>query len=98
MIYGAYGVIGKSIVNELIQFAPSLIEKGLVVLAGRNAEKLYQVQQSNPILDKNIVARAFEVESAKEEQLQDIQVLLNCAGPFVDTAKWMIRHCLKHGT
>ena len=83
MIYGAYGYTGELMVREAVK-------QGLKpVIAGRGAEKL------KPLADElNLEYRAFGVQEAGI-YLQDISVLLNCAGPFSATAEMLVKACLE---
>ncbi|PCJ15063.1 MAG: hypothetical protein COB04_13865 [Gammaproteobacteria bacterium] len=86
MIYGASGYSGRLIALE----AKKRGHKPL--LAGRNAEKL------KVISDKlGLPYRVFSLDTTAEEldaQLKDIQLLLNCAGPFSQTSEPLIQACL----
>lgn len=83
MIYGAYGYTGELMAHKAV-------EQGIKpILAGRDAEKL------KPLADKlNLEYRAFGVQKAGNN-LQDISVLLNCAGPFSATAEILVNACLQ---
>lgn len=87
MIYGASGYSGRLIALEARKrgYKP--------LLAGRDSEKLRAI--SNKL---NLPFRVFDLESDAEElrnQLQDIQLLLNCAGPFSQTSQPLIEACLE---
>lgn len=83
MIYGAYGYAGEMMVREAVK-------QGMKpVIAGRVAGKLM------PIADELALEyRAFGVQDAGDN-LQNIRVLLNCAGPFSATAEPLVRTCLE---
>ena len=82
MIYGAYGYSGELMVREALK-------QGLKpIVAGRIAEKL------TPIANElGLEYRVFSVKDAGSH-LQDISVLLNCAGPFSATAEALVKACL----
>lgn len=87
LIYGAYGYTGELIVQEAVR-------RGLSpVIAGRNAEKLAALAEQF-----QLESRTFPLDSFTHEQLQDIDLVLHCAGPFNDTSKPMIDACLMAGT
>jgi len=87
LVYGAYGYTG-----ELV--AETAVERGLdPVLAGRNARKLGEVAAR---LDCE--SRAFALDESPESHLDGVDVALNCAGPFVDTAGPLASACLATGT
>lgn len=83
MIYGAYGYTGELMVREAVK-------QGIKpIIAGRVAEKL------KPLADElNLEYKAFGVREARN-YLQDINVLLNCAGPFSATAETLVKACLE---
>ncbi|MFC3477628.1 saccharopine dehydrogenase family protein [Halobacterium litoreum] len=85
LVYGAYGYTGELVAEEAI-------ERGLdPVLGGRNATKLDRVGAR---LDCE--TRTFRVADAARE-LDDVDVVLNCAGPFVETAEPFADACIDAG-
>lgn len=82
MVYGAYGYTGELIVREAVK-------RGLrPVVAGRSAARL------KPLADElGLEQRPFAVEDARRH-LSGIQTVLNCAGPFSQTAVAMTEACL----
>ena len=75
MIYGAYGYAGELMVREAVA-------QGLrPIIAGRDDEKLKPIAT-----ELSLECRAFGVRNTGSN-LQDISVLLNCAGPFSATAE-----------
>lgn len=82
MIYGAYGYAGELMVREAVA-------QGLrPIIAGRDDEKLKPIAT-----ELSLECRAFGVRNTGSN-LQDISVLLNCAGPFSATAEPLARACL----
>ncbi|MFR6634566.1 MAG: saccharopine dehydrogenase family protein [Alistipes onderdonkii] len=82
MIYGAYGYAGELMVREAVA-------QGLrPIIAGRDDEKLKPIAT-----ELSLECRAFGVRNTGSN-LQDISVLLNCAGPFSATAETLARACL----
>ncbi len=85
LIYGAYGYTG-----ELI--AELAIKNGLKpILAGRNVEK------TKALADKlGLKWLTFEAKdkTAVKLALQNVDILLNCAGPFTQTVKEFIPACI----
>ncbi|KTR83449.1 membrane protein [Novosphingobium barchaimii] len=78
MIYGASGYTGR-------MAAERASTAGLpLVLAGRSREPLVHFAQ-----ELNVDCRAFDLsdDSAIRAALTDVSVLLNCAGPFMNTAE-----------
>ena len=85
MIYGAYGYTGELIAREAVR-------RGLrPIIAGRNADRLKPLAA-----ELGIDHRAFPVEDARNH-LDDIGTILNCAGPFSQTAAMLTGACLARG-
>src|SRR4051794_8227576 len=83
MIYGANGYTGELIAREAVRRGHRPI------LAGRHAGKI------EPLANElGCEARVFGLG---EPQLDDIELVLHCAGPFVHTAMPMVRACLTTG-
>lgn len=89
LIYGANGYTGALIAEEAAR-------RGLrPVLAGRNRDALDAVAQR-----LKLTRRVFELANAGEvaRHLGDIDLLLNCAGPFSHTAANLLDVCLQTTT
>ena len=87
LIYGANGYTG-----ELT--ARVAVEQGLrPILAGRNQP---QVAALAARLDLPYRVAALDDAAALDQMLQDVAVVLHCAGPFVHTATPMVDACLRH--
>lgn len=85
LIYGANGYTGALIVEEAVR-------RGLKpVLGGRNRDALEALAQ-----EWRLTRRVFELGDPAEiaRNLAGIDVLLNCAGPFVRTAAPLLDGCL----
>lgn len=89
MIYGATGYTGRmaATLSRDLGLAP--------VLAGRKVDQLNELA-----LELGLVCHVFSLddELSVRHALEDIDVLLNCAGPFVDTAGKLMNACLQTGT
>ncbi|MFD0688073.1 saccharopine dehydrogenase NADP-binding domain-containing protein [Actinomadura fibrosa] len=88
-VYGAYGHTGRFVVAELL-------ERGFVpVLVGRDPEKVAALAASYPDLD----ARPAPVDdpAALDRALAGADAVINCAGPFADTAAPVIEAALRAG-
>lgn len=89
MIYGATGYTGELITMHArrMGYKP--------VLAGRNKQKIETLANR-----AELPWRAFELNTSDEitEQLDDIDLIINCAGPFEITAPPMLEACLKAQT
>ncbi|HUQ61738.1 saccharopine dehydrogenase family protein [Lentzea sp.] len=86
MVYGANGFTGRLI-------AELAVERGeRPVLAGRSREKV------EPIATRlGLEHRAFGLDEARTN-LEDIDVVVHCAGPFAHTSGPMVDACLKSRT
>ena len=87
LIYGAYGFTGKLIVQVAV-------DKGYKpLLGGRDNKKLKALASSY-----DLESRAFSVEDTKSwgEVLPEIDLLINCAGPFGLTVEHVVPVCLRH--
>lgn len=88
LIYGANGYSGGLA-------AQHVTEAGLdAVVAGRSREAIELCAARY-----NLPARVFSVDEPEEiaQALNDIDVVLNCAGPFIRTAKPLAEACIKAG-
>jgi short subunit dehydrogenase-like uncharacterized protein len=83
LIYGAYGYTGELIVSQAIQLGLK------VIVAGRNATKLASIANQF-----QVEQRVFSVENTFEN-LKDVALVLNCAGPFSETALSMAKACIR---
>ncbi|HEV7490307.1 MAG TPA: saccharopine dehydrogenase NADP-binding domain-containing protein [Rhodanobacteraceae bacterium] len=87
LIYGANGYTGALIAEEATR-------RGLKpILAGRNRDALEVLAQQ-----LKTTRRVFELRDPAEiaRNLEGIDVLLNCAGPFVNTCAPLLEACLAH--
>lgn len=88
LIYGAYGYTGELIARQAVAEGRS------PVLSGRNGAKVGALAR-----ELGLDARPFDLEGdVIAGQLSDIDVVLHCAGPFVDTAPMMVDACIATGT
>lgn len=88
LIYGAYGYSGELIAREAAH-------QGLKpILAGRDEARLAPLAG-----ELGLAHRAFDLDDpgAVAEKLADVDLVLNCAGPFSATAPAMIEACLSAG-
>ncbi|MCO4320470.1 saccharopine dehydrogenase family protein [Aliidiomarina quisquiliarum] len=88
MIYGAYGYTGELITHyaKRMGYSP--------VLAGRNKAKIESF--ANQV---SLEGRVFDLsEEVLKAHLQDIDLVVHCAGPFEDTAEPMMKACIATGT
>lgn len=88
LIYGAYGYTGELITHHAKRMGYSPI------LAGRNQDKLDAFAEH-----VKLEARAFDLShEALIANLQDIDLVVHCAGPFSKTAEPMMKACIATGT
>ena len=84
MIYGATGYTGRMAATHAKQLGLNL------VIAGRNAGHLVSLAAE--------LGASYRVFTADASQLEGIDVLLNFAGPFAQTAGALMRACIANGT
>ncbi|SFG47071.1 Uncharacterized conserved protein [Halopelagius inordinatus] len=86
LLYGAYGYTGRLV-------AEAAAERGLEpILAGRDSERVSAVAS-----DLDLPSRTFDVREAAAF-VDDVDAVLNCAGPFEKTADPMVDACIREGT
>jgi short subunit dehydrogenase-like uncharacterized protein len=89
MVYGATGHTGRFVVDELLR-------RGLTpVLAGRSAERLAAVGVRYAGLEQRVVGLDDHV--LLRQALADVGAVINCAGPFLDTAAPLARAAVDAG-
>jgi short subunit dehydrogenase-like uncharacterized protein len=85
IIYGANGYTGTLIVEEAIR-------RGIKpILAGRNAAALQELGRKYQL---EVRVFSLDIVSEIERQLESCAVVIHAAGPFIHTAKPMIKACL----
>ena len=87
MIYGANGYTGKLIVAEAVK-------RGMrPVLAGRNRDALDELAAPH-----KLTRRVFELHDGNviDRNMDGMQLLLNCAGPFARTCEPLLEACLRN--
>lgn len=86
LVYGAYGYTGELIVEEAQ-------DRGLdPIVAGRNGTKTRGVG-----ITHGLDTRVFSPADAAD-YLDDVDILLNCAGPFTETYEPLVEACLETET
>jgi hypothetical protein len=90
VVYGAYGHTGRFVVAELCRrgWTP--------VLSGRDARKLDALGLRHPMLERR--AAAIDDDEALDRALAGAAVVINCAGPFLDTASPLIEAAMRSGS
>ena len=86
LLYGANGYSAKLVLK---QFLKSGIKP---ILGGRNESEVEKIADEN-----NLDCRIFglEIHSEIMKGLENITILINCAGPFSNTAKPLLEACLE---
>lgn len=89
LVYGAYGYSGALITRRAVDREMSPI------IAGRRAGPL-----ETQAVELDLEYRAFSLEhpSIVQSHLEEVDVVLNCAGPFSATAEPLLDACLESGT
>ena len=90
-IYGAYGHTGKFIVSELYRQG----YKNLI-LSGRDQEKLIALNKEYP--DLKIKTADINDSKTLDNAFFDSKIIVNCAGPYLDTAEPVIKSALRLGS
>jgi short subunit dehydrogenase-like uncharacterized protein len=89
LVYGATGFSGRLIAEQLLDGGRD------VVLAGRDADRLCPLAET-----LGVSYRVFDLGDSRrvEHGLADIQVVVNAAGPFLQTASIMMDACIQTRT
>jgi short subunit dehydrogenase-like uncharacterized protein len=88
LLYGSTGFVGSIIAKKALQ------NQLQPIIAGRNTLKVHAQAEA---LD--VESRVFDLSDSgsMEKALREVPVVLNCAGPYVYTAKNMVDACLRTG-
>ncbi|ELZ25117.1 saccharopine dehydrogenase family protein [Natrinema limicola] len=88
LIYGSYGYTGRLIAREAVA------RGGSPVVAGRDGHAV--TRQADAL---GVDGRVIDLESEDlASHLERFDAVVNCAGPFVDTAEPLVVACLETGT
>jgi short subunit dehydrogenase-like uncharacterized protein len=92
LVYGSYGYTGRLVVERALE---GLADDHDLVLGGRSPSKL-EAQAD----EHDLPSRAFTLDHQRvvERHLEDVDVVLNCAGPFARTADPFVDACVETGT
>ena len=86
-VFGAYGHTGKFVVTELLK-------RGWIpILSGRSKDKLEAIGTRYPHLE--IRPASIDDPNALDNALEGSTAVINCAGPFLDTAIPLIEAALR---
>ena len=88
-IYGAYGHTGQFIVSQLCEqgYKP--------ILCGRDKEKLLRFSQKYQQLKTKLAD--INQPDTLDDAFSEAKIIINCAGPFLDTAEPIIQSALRLG-
>lgn len=86
LIYGATGFTGRAISHEAKQAGLDF------VVAGRNREKLMELAGQ---LDVPFITVGLDDAAGLDRAFDDVDIVINVAGPFVDTAQPVLEACLR---
>nr|WP_236673566.1 saccharopine dehydrogenase NADP-binding domain-containing protein [Comamonas sp. JC664] len=85
-VYGANGHTGRFVVTELLKRCHP------VVAMGRDLARLSAAMESKEV---EVRAANLDDSSALERALEGVAVIINCAGPFLDTAESVVAAALR---
>ncbi|MGI8891552.1 MAG: saccharopine dehydrogenase family protein [Chthoniobacterales bacterium] len=86
-LMGAYGHTGRFVIAELLG-------RGITpILVGRDLPKLETLAEKYPALERRVAS--VEDPASLDRALEGAQVVVNCAGPFLDTAAPVIEAALR---
>ncbi|TQM85283.1 short subunit dehydrogenase-like uncharacterized protein [Saccharothrix saharensis] len=89
LVYGATGHTGRFVVDELLR-------RGLTpVVAGRSAERLAAVPSRHAALERRVVG--VDDADLLRRAVVGVGAVVNCAGPFLDTALPLARAAVEVG-
>lgn len=89
VVFGASGHTGRFVVSELAR-------RGMTaILAGRDSEKLLAVQRTYPAFEIRVAS--VDDPQSLDQALLGVSLVINCAGPFLDTAAPVIEAALRAG-
>ncbi len=89
LVYGAYGYTG-----ELVSRAA--VERGFdPILAGRDGDALRELGRE---LRRSVREFGLSIPEVVADTVRDVDAVLNCAGPFADTAVPLVDACIETGT
>jgi short subunit dehydrogenase-like uncharacterized protein len=88
-VFGAYGHTGRFIVSRLYEqgYKP--------ILCGRDSGKLYNLNQQYP--DFKTKVADINHPNTLDDAFSEASIIINCAGPFLDTAEPVIQSALRLG-
>src|SRR6516162_1102926 len=87
LVFGAAGHTGRFVVAELAR-------RGMrAILSGRDSEKLMAVQKRHPAYETRVAS--VDDPASIDQAMLGASLVINCAGPFLDTAAPIIAGALR---
>jgi hypothetical protein len=86
-VFGAYGHTGRFVVSELLK------RGWMPILAGRDAAKLKALADTHPGSEARVAT--VEERESLDRAISGAAAVINCAGPFLDTAPAVIHAALR---
>ena len=87
VVFGASGHTGRFVVSELAR------RRLTAVLASRDSEKLFALQKTHPAFE--IRVGSINDPASLDQALLGGSLVINCAGPFLDTAAPLMEAALR---
>ena len=87
VVFGASGHTGRFVVAELAS------RDIMVVLAGRDSKKLLALRTAHPAFETRVAS--VDDSASLDRTLSGASLVINCAGPFLDTAAPVIEAALR---
>ncbi|TVR82225.1 MAG: hypothetical protein EA412_01785 [Chitinophagaceae bacterium] len=88
LLYGANGYTGKLILEAAAQ------SNNLPIISGRNSKQIEELADKYGC--QYLISNSENLSEKLNNQFGNIKLILNCAGPFVNTYKGVIKACLDH--
>jgi short subunit dehydrogenase-like uncharacterized protein len=89
VVFGASGHTGRFVVSELAR------RGRMAVLAGRDSEKLLGVRKAHPAFETRVAS--IDDPASLDQALLGASLVINCAGPFLETAAPVMEAALRAG-
>jgi saccharopine dehydrogenase-like NADP-dependent oxidoreductase len=86
-VFGAYGHTGRFVVSELLK------RGWTTIISGRNESKLRGMNDAHPELEIRVAA--IDNPASLDRAVSGAHAVINCAGPFIDTASPIIEAALR---
>jgi short subunit dehydrogenase-like uncharacterized protein len=98
VLYGASGFVGRQTVAYFAQLPSNRRRRLRWALAGRNADKLEDVQHACGASQAGVIVADAQDADALDALARNASVVLNTAGPFALYGSELVAACARHGT